>query len=141
MKPTILFFNADSPYTLLQKRKIKTWIIDCANKENKRVGEVNIIFCTDEYLLEMNRSHLDHDFYTDIITFDSSTKSEINGELYISVDRVKDNAKTHNAKFVDEMHRVIIHGFLHLMGYKDKKPSEEKQMRLKEDFCLNLRSF
>lgn len=141
MKTSIHFFNADSPYLLLNKRKVKSWIIDCSINEKKQIGEVNIIFCSDEYLLEMNRTHLDHDYYTDIITFDSSTKSEMNGELYISVDRVRDNAKSHKVKLVDEMHRVIIHGFLHLMGYKDKKPSEEKQMRMKEDFYLNLRSF
>lgn len=89
----------------------------------------------------MNRTHLNHDFYTDIITFDSSAADGLAGELYISVDRVKENAKSLNVPFTDEVHRVIIHGFLHLMGYKDKSVEEESQMRIKEDFCLNLRSF
>jgi rRNA maturation RNase YbeY len=138
---SVQFFNADHPFRLLHKNAVKSWISTCALHHGCTVGDVSIIFCSDEYLLEMNKTHLEHDYYTDIITFDYTEGKVLNGELYISVDRVKDNAAQHQHLFRDEMHRVIIHGFLHLMGFKDKNEADEAQMRAKEDFCLNLRSF
>jgi probable rRNA maturation factor len=100
---------------------------------------LNYIFCTDEYLLQVNRDFLQHDYYTDIITFDlSDTSKRVSGEIYISVDRVKDNALTQGVSFTEELHRVIFHGALHLCGYKDKKPAEVKAMRSAEDKYLEL---
>ena len=101
----------------------------------------SIIFCSDEYLLEMNRTHLDHDYYTDIITFDYTDNQIVSGDLFISVDRVRENASDFNVSFQHELHRVIIHGVLHLCGYKDKSDEEEKLMRSKENNALSMISF
>src|ERR1044071_3674818 len=105
------------------------------------LGDVNVIFCSDDYLLEMNREHLDHDYYTDIITFDYSEEAVVSGDLFISVDRVSDNASGLSVSFLDELNRVCVHGLLHLCGYKDKSEAEELLMRSKEDEMLALRLF
>ncbi len=104
--------------------------------EGKLPGDISIVFCSDEYLLEMNRLYLHHDYYTDIITFDLGNGSAIEGELYISIDRVKDNAINMDVPYLDELHRVIIHGILHLCGYKDKKQQDVLVMRGLEDKYL-----
>ena len=125
--------------TLRNRRKLKSFLADLARKERKQLDELSIVFCSDEYLLDINREHLAHNYYTDIITFDlSATKDAgISGELYISIDRVKDNAKQFGSTFTQELHRVIFHGLLHLCGYKDKKQADIAMMRKKEAHYLN----
>jgi rRNA maturation RNase YbeY len=127
------FHNADHTFRCPQRRKIKAWIAEFAKKHDRIIGEISVVFCTDEYLLEVNRTHLNHDFYTDIITFDYCEGLELNADLMLSIDRIKDNAKQHNQLFFNELLRVIIHGHLHLVGYKDKTKSAQATMRLKED--------
>jgi len=117
--------------------KVDMWIEQTVQNENKQVGEINVIFCSDEHLLKMNIEHLEHDFYTDIITFDYSEKEIVSGDLFISKDRVEDNANKFKEPFEKEIHRVIIHGVLHLLGYNDKTEIEQKQMRGKENFYLD----
>lgn len=115
-----------------------SWLSEVAAKENKELGEVNIIFCSDDYLLQMNREHLDHDYYTDIITFDYVEGSILSGDLFISVDRVRDNAASFEVDIKQELFRVVVHGFLHLAGYGDKSEDEEKEMRSKENTYLKI---
>ncbi len=125
----------------LQNRKaLKAFIPQLFKKEGKPFESLSYIFCTDNYLLEVNNNFLQHDFYTDIITFDLSPSktSPIIGEIYISVDRVKENAITHQTTFELELHRVIFHGALHLCGYKDKTKREASLMRDKEEDCLSM---
>ena len=124
--------------TLKNRRKLKLFLADLARKERKQLDELSIVFCSDEYLLNINREHLAHDYYTDIITFDLSASRDqgISGELYISTDRVKDNAKQFGSTYTQELHRVIFHGLLHLCGYKDKKPKDIAMMRDKEAYYL-----
>ena len=117
------------------------WFSQVATAEGKTLGDINVIFCSDEYLLEMNRSHLDHDYYTDIITFDYSEEDVVSGDLFISMDRVADNAQGLDHDFMDELNRVCVHGLLHLCGYKDKSEEDEQMMRNKEDEMLGLRKF
>ena len=120
---------------------LTNWISKVCVNENYNLGDISLIFCSDEYLLDMNRTHLDHDYYTDIITFDYSDNQIVSGDLFISIDRVRDNASDFNVSFDHELHRVIIHGVLHLCGYKDKSDDEEKLMRTKENNALSLISF
>ena len=124
--------------TLRSRRKLKSFLADLARKERKQLDELSIVFCSDEYLLNINREHLAHDYYTDIITFDLSASREagIAGELYISIDRVKDNSKQFGSTFTQELHRVIFHGLLHLCGYKDKRQTDIAMMRKKEAHYL-----
>ncbi len=121
---------------LKQKNKLKSWIKSIVEKEGMKVGDISYIFCSDDYLLEINKTYLQHDYYTDIITFDYNAENKIAGDLFISIDRVRENAEELNQSFEDELHRVIIHGVLHLLGYKDKTEKEEKLMRKKEQECL-----
>lgn len=114
-----------------------SWLSDCCDTEGKSLEEVNLIFCSDEYLLQKNIEFLQHDYYTDIITFDYCQDDLIMGDLFISKDRVIDNAQTNGVSFENELNRVIVHGVLHLCGYKDKSVDEEKLMRSKEDFYLD----
>ena len=120
---------------------LTNWISKVCVDENYNLGDISLIFCSDEYLLDMNRTHLDHDYYTDIITFDYTDNQIVSGDLFISIDRVRDNANDFNVSFEHELHRVIIHGVLHLCGYKDKSDDEEKLMRTKENNALSLISF
>jgi rRNA maturation RNase YbeY len=126
---------------LLNESDLTIWISKVCSSENLDFGDVSLIFCSDEYLLEMNRTHLDHDFYTDIITFDYTDNQIVSGDLFISIDRVRDNANDFIVSFEHELHRVIIHGILHLCGYKDKSDDEEKLMRSKENVALAMISF
>jgi len=106
--------------------------------ENKKEGDINYIFCDDEYLLEINKQYLDHDYYTDIISFDYSVGNELHGDIFISLDRVRENASDFNVTFEEELKRVIIHGVLHYCGFKDKSDDEELLMRLKEDEKIKM---
>jgi len=125
---------------LNQRRKLKTFIKLLINEEGYQAKAISIIFCSDEFLLDLNKQHLNHDYYTDIITFDLTPKNEkeTTGELYISTDRVKFNAKDYKTTVTNELHRVIFHGILHLCGYKDKSKKDIALMRAKELQYLNL---
>lgn len=120
---------------------LTNWISKVCITENYNLGDISLIFCSDEYLLDMNRTHLDHDYYTDIITFDYTDNQIVSGDLFISIDRVRENATDFSVSFEHELYRVIIHGVLHLCGYKDKSDDEEKLMRTKENNALSLISF
>ena len=117
------------------------WYSNVCEVEGKVLGDLSLIFCSDEHLLEMNKEYLQHDYYTDIITFDYSEDSLVSGDLFISVDRVQDNADEFDVLFQDELHRVCVHGLLHLCGYKDKSDEDEAMMRQKENEMLVLRKF
>jgi probable rRNA maturation factor len=139
---SIHFFTEDIPYQLKQRTEIRAWLKTIAKKEKYSILELNYIFCSDEYLLQINKDFLDHDYYTDIITFDNSeVKGNIEGDIFVSIERVRDNAKQQQTSLKDELHRVLVHGLLHLTGYKDKSKKEQETMRKKEDSSLSLRSF
>ena len=134
---TIQFFYQKPLNSLRNRRKLKHFLSKTAKSFKKDIEELNIVFCSDAYLLDINKRHLAHDYYTDIITFDlSEQKSPLHSEIYISVDRVKDNARSLSLSFNQELHRVIFHGLLHLMGYKDKSASDQQKMRNAEDLLL-----
>ena len=114
----------------------KNWLINLIKNEQKKVGEINYIFCDDEYLLKVNRDFLQHDYYTDIITFDYVKGKTIAGDIFVSLPRILDNASTLSQDSEKEFRRVLAHGLLHLCGYKDKTEEEEKEMRRKEDIYL-----
>ena len=117
------------------------WYSNVCQVEGMQLGDVSVVFCSDEHLLQMNKEYLQHDYYTDIITFDYTEDDVVSGDLFISVDRVEENANEFDAPFQDELHRVCIHGLLHLCGYKDKSDKEEELMRSKENEMLMLRKF
>ncbi len=139
MKQINLFYQCSLPQ-LRNRLLLKKFMIKTANKYKRPIASLNIIFCDDPYLLSINKQHLNHDFYTDIITFDLSLSPQdpIQAEIYISVDRVKDNASQLNIPFRKELHRVIFHGLLHLFGYKDKLKKDQLTMRTMEDTLLLL---
>lgn len=139
--PLIHFFYHNIRFKLKAPRKVTSWIKKVVENEGATFQEINFIFCSDSYLLTLNQGFLKHNTLTDIITFDNSSPSDssLEGEIYISVDRVRENADKFQVSFEDELNRVMIHGVLHLLGYKDKKPSEKAQMRKKEEACLSLR--
>jgi rRNA maturation RNase YbeY len=122
----------------LEAEKIKRWVTEVVARRGKRVGNINYLFCDDEYLLGVNRQYLNHDTYTDIITFDYVAGGLISGDIMISVDRVGENAVKYGATFEQELHRVIIHGVLHLLGQGDKSDSEATEMRRQEEEALSL---
>lgn len=138
----INFYNHEIEFSVKNPSHVKNWLKEVATQEGLKIDELSYIFCSDDYLLNINQQYLDHDTYTDIITFDlTDEKGVVNGEVYISVDRVADNAKKFKNTLEDELHRVIVHGLLHLIGYDDKNPAEKAGMREKEDACLGMRGF
>lgn len=134
----VVFNDTDIKTSFKDRTKIKEWINQAIKKEKYKLGELSYNFCSDEYLLQINIEHLNHDFYTDIITFELNEGKTIIGDIYISIDRVKDNAKQNNKTFNNELMRVLIHGVLHLCGYKDKTKKDAATMREKEDYYLSL---
>ncbi len=132
----MIAFNYETEFKLENEENIQKWITSCAENEDFEVGEINYIFCDDEYLHKINVEFLQHDTLTDIISFDYTIGKLIGGDIFISIPRVEENAKTFNVKFNEELHRVIIHGILHYMGYKDKTNEEKQLMRDKENSCL-----
>ncbi|MBQ4477650.1 MAG: rRNA maturation RNase YbeY [Bacteroidales bacterium] len=134
---SIHFFVEDINFVLKNKRKIQKVLAILSEKEGKELGEISYIFCSDNYLLKINKKYLNADYFTDVITFDYCVGNKISGDIYISIERVKENSKIFSQSFFNETLRVILHGALHLCGYKDKKPKEEKIMREKENFYLN----
>ncbi|MCI0920615.1 rRNA maturation RNase YbeY [Sphingobacterium rhinopitheci] len=139
----ISFFSEDIAFTLKDKAKVRSWIGDTIKAEGfKRIGELSFVFCSDAYLLEINKQYLDHDTYTDIVTFDSSEEEDlIAGDIFISVERTQENAAKFGVTERDELHRVIIHGVLHLCGFLDKKKEDKELMTAKENEYLTKRSF
>jgi rRNA maturation RNase YbeY len=129
----MISFNYESDFKLELEPVYEKWIQQIIISENKTEGEINFIFCDDEYLLDINQRYLDHDYYTDIISFDYSLANELHGDVFISTDRVMENASTFNVSFQNELLRVMAHGILHYCGYKDKLESDSQKMRLKEN--------
>ena len=134
----MISFNYELDFEITDEQVYSDWISNIISSENKTEGEINYIFCDDDYLLEINQQYLNHDTLTDIISFDYSLGNEINGDIYISIERVKDNAIDFNVSFEDELKRVLAHGILHYCGYKDKTESDEQLMRSKEDEKIKL---
>ena len=138
----IHFFSEEIPFTLKQKLLVRNWINQTILSEGFKLGELSFIFSDDEYLLNINKEYLDHDTYTDIITFDNSDAEKIIiGDIFISIDRIRENSKKFNVDERDELHRVMIHGTLHLLGYQDKGKEAKKVMTAKEDHYLLQRGF
>ena len=136
----ISFFTNKLDFKISNEKEIVYWLESIAKSESKSIGVLNIIFMSDEELLEMNKSYLKHDYYTDIITFPIEGR-HVGGELYLSIDRIKDNASELGNDFSDELHRVLAHGLLHLLSYDDKTKEQKIEMKTREEFCLNLRHF
>ncbi|OWY19719.1 rRNA maturation RNase YbeY [Sphingobacteriales bacterium UPWRP_1] len=135
--PINFYIQPPLKYRLEGKKKIKEWVKAIITAEGKYVGNINYIFCTDEELYQMNVAYLSHQTYTDIITFDNSDDPRfIEGDIFISIDRVSENAAKFGVSVLQELHRVMAHGILHLLGYKDKTPEQQALMRHKEEECL-----
>jgi len=137
----MISFYYELPFALQEEALSAHWLSQLIEAENKKLGEVTYVFCTDEYLLEHNIKYLKHNTLTDIISFDYSMGNLISGDIFISVDRVKENAATYEVSMDEELHRVMAHGVLHYCGYKDKTKEEKLLMREKEDYYLSLRTF
>ena len=120
------------------KRLLKAWIKEFVSNHGKKVGELAFIFCSDEKILEVNQSFLQHDYYTDIITFDYCEGEIVSGDIFISVERVAENATSHNVEYNTELLRILAHGVLHLIGFQDKRPKNKKEMTENEDLCISL---
>lgn len=135
----ILFFQEDIRFDLKPKNRFKSWLRNIATSEGFSIKDLNYIFCTDEYLYNINLEYLKHDTYTDIITFDNSEKkTEIEGDIFVSIERIKDNAVNSKIEFDAELKRVLSHGLLHLMGYSDKTKEEKNTMRLMENKAIEM---
>ena len=134
----MISFNYELGFTLENETLFADWLSEVIISENKSEGEINYIFCDDDYLLEINQQYLDHDTLTDIISFDYSIGNELHGDIFISIDRVRENASDFNVSFEEELKRVMVHGVLHYCGYKDKTDEDEKIMRLKEDEKIKM---
>lgn len=134
----IIRFHLLQPFNLTRRTELKAFINKLFKKEGLRLASLDYIFCSDDYLLKINQDFLKHDYYTDIITFDLTEQDQsISGEIYISIDRVKDNAIQQGTSFKEELHRVVFHGALHLCGYKDKSKKDKLAMTKKEDYYLS----
>ncbi len=140
MSEILFFFEAVEPFGF-PKKSVQELIFFLIDNEKKAPGDISVIFCSDAYLLNINEQYLGHDYYTDIVTFDYVENSVISGDLFISIDRINDNSKQLGVSFDEELLRVIIHGVLHLTGYKDKTIPEKKMMREKENFYLGKAGF
>ncbi len=132
----VVFHSNQKSFKLKNKTLIRRWISSEVQLASFKCGSINIIFCSDEYLLEINRKYLNHDFFTDIITFNYNSKFRISGDLFISIERVLENAKLFKTEFDTELKRVMIHGVLHLLGYEDSLPKQKEEIRKKEDEAL-----
>jgi rRNA maturation RNase YbeY len=134
-------FNYLDKFQLSNEQEVRAWLEFVLEQEDRELGEVSYIFCDDEYLYDINVKYLNHNTLTDIISFDYSLGKVVSGDIYISVERVDENARDRGIEFDDELHRIIVHGMLHYIGYKDKSESQRKIMRKKEDYYLSLRTF
>lgn len=135
----VSYFFEDTNFKFNRRRLTSQWLKFTAESEIKRIGQVNIIFCSDNYILDINQKYLQHDYFTDIITFDYCEGKNLSGDLFISVDTVRENAMFYGTEFDDELNRVIVHGLLHLIGYDDHSEEDQKTMRSKEDYYLAQR--
>ena len=135
----VRYFTEDVKFEYKDRRFNNRWLKFVAESEICRLGDINVIFCSDPYILGINLQYLSHDYYTDIITFDYSEKPVISGDLFISIDSVRENALFYGVEFQEELHRVIVHGILHLIGYDDHTESDQKIMRSKENYYLDVR--
>ena len=135
-----LLFNErkNDLFSFISKKSLKEFLKKLASNEDKQLKDISVVFTDDDYLLEVNKQYLNHDYYTDVITFDYSSDPYVSGDIMISLDRVKDNAEALKVSFEDELYRVVFHGLLHLCGYKDKSDTDERLMRTKENFYLDL---
>jgi probable rRNA maturation factor len=139
MPPNNIFFHTeDISFALENENATSNWLVKLVESHNKKVGELNYVFCSDNYLLKLNQEHLKHDYFTDIITFDYCEKDLISGDLFISIDRTNENAKTFGKTQTNELNRVIAHGLLHLLGFKDKTAEEISEIRTMEEQALNM---
>ena len=136
----VSYFTQDIVFPFKEKRLTSRWLKFVAESESKRLGDVAIIFCSDNFILDINIKYLQHDYYTDIITFDYCEGNRLCGDLFISVDSVRENASLYGTEFVDELNRVIVHGLLHLMGYDDHTEEDIAMMRAKENYYLSQRA-
>ncbi len=136
----IHYYNEDVDFLPEKKIYLSDWIKHVITAKDRKIGEINFIFCSDAHLITINRSYLQHDDYTDIITFDYCENKKVSGDIFISIDRIKENAEKFKVRFKDELHRVMIHGVLHLCGFKDKSPEDKKRMTQQEDESLEKRS-
>jgi probable rRNA maturation factor len=134
----MISFNSECDFKLDNETYFSQWISAVILSENKKEGDINYIFCDDEFILEINKQYLNHDYYTDIISFDYSVGKELHGDIFVSVERVQENAEDFNVTFEEELKRVVIHGILHYCGYKDKSKEEELIMRQKEDEKIKM---
>ncbi|WP_395043378.1 rRNA maturation RNase YbeY [Flavobacterium sp.] len=134
----MISFNYENDFELSNEDQISIWISLVIQSENKKEGDINFIFCDDEYLLNLNQQYLDHDTLTDIISFDYSVGNELHGDIFISIERVLENAQDFNVTFEEELKRVLVHGILHYCGYKDKNEQDEQLMRAKEDEKIKM---
>jgi probable rRNA maturation factor len=132
------FFNHDIDFPLIVPVQVEVWVARVIRKYGKKEGTINYIFCSDKYLLEINKEYLNHDYFTDIITFNYNERDIISGDIFISLDTVKANAEEYKVTYDNELLRVIIHGILHLVGFNDKTEDQKKEMRHKEDDALNI---
>jgi len=137
----MITISNENDFVLTDNQSVIKWIEFVIHQENKELGEIEYIFCEDDFLLELNIKTLNHNTLTDIISFDYTIQDIISGDIYISTERVDDNARYFKASFIDELHRVMIHGIMHYCGYKDDSQEEKKIMRSKEDYYLSLRTF
>ena len=136
----ISYFNQDIDFKLKGKLINNQWLKLVAESEIRRIGDINIIFCSDNYILDVNMKYLGHDYFTDIITFDYCEKDRLNGDLFISIDSVRENALHYGTEFETELDRVMVHGVLHLIGYDDHSKKDIKVMREKEDYYMSLKN-
>ncbi|MDG1270243.1 MAG: rRNA maturation RNase YbeY [Ulvibacter sp.] len=134
-------FYSETDFNIEDTKALSRWISEIILNENHELGDLTYVFCDDAYLHKLNLQFLNHDTLTDIISFDNSLGKQIHGEIYISVERVKENARTYRVAFLEELHRVIIHGVLHFCGYKDKTKKQQETMSCKENEALDLRTF
>ncbi|MBO5596684.1 MAG: rRNA maturation RNase YbeY [Bacteroidales bacterium] len=135
----VSYFTQDCSFSFKDKRLTSRWLKFVAESEAKRLGDISIIFCSDNYILDVNIKYLKHDYYTDIITFDYCEGNRLSGDLFISVDSVRENAAFYGTEFMDELNRVIVHGVLHLIGYDDHSEEDIAVMRSKENYYLSQR--
>ena len=135
----ISYYFQDTDFKVRDRRKTNEWLKLAAESEIRRIGNISIIFCSDNYVLDINQKYLQHDYFTDIITFDYCEGDRLSGDLFISVDSVRENSVEFGTEFKDELNRVIIHGLLHLVGYDDPTEKDIKLMRSKENYYLSLR--
>ncbi len=134
-------FNYQTHFTFKNRQKVKAWLTSVIEVLNYELIQIDYVFCDDDYIRDINTSHLNHDYVTDIITFDYSQGKQLEAEIYVDPFQVKRNAKDYDNTFKDELHRVLVHGLLHLSGYDDITPEEQAEMRTMEDYCLSLRTF